>query len=222
MYCTASSGSPHDASAPRISPASAALLRNVSLPPRRIAAFPVLRHRRRDVDRDVRPGFVDHADHADRRAPLAQPHAVGQHPAVELLADRVGQRGDLPHVGRQRGQPLLVEHQPVEQRRAQPLRPAIGQVERVGSEHLGSRSIPARRRSPAARRPSRCGAASRACGRPAGRPFPSAQDQSCARLLLTAEACRCGVRQPARPCSPAGRRSRPTGSPAMRRMSAES
>ena len=74
-----------------------------------------------DVDGDVRPRLVDHADDADGDAPLAQPQAVREHAAIVFRADRIGQRGDAARVVGERGQPLLVQQQPVEQRLAQSL-----------------------------------------------------------------------------------------------------
>ena len=63
--------------------------------PRRKAALPDLRHSAGGVARDVRPVLVDDADDAERHAHPADPQAVGPDPAVDDLADRIGQRGHL-------------------------------------------------------------------------------------------------------------------------------
>ena len=56
-----------------------------------------LQAQRGGVDRDVRPRLVDDGDDAERDAHLAHVEPVGQPAAVDDLADRVGQRGDLAH-----------------------------------------------------------------------------------------------------------------------------
>ena len=97
--CTASAGRP--------SPASAAAQhrhqRRVGTRRRRTAAqqHRVARLERQPerVDGDVGPALVDDADHAERNPLLAQLQAVGQGPAAQHLADRVGQAGDLPQPG---------------------------------------------------------------------------------------------------------------------------
>ena len=58
-----------------------------------------LQAQRGGVDRDVRPRLVDDGDDAERHAHLAHVQPVGQPAAVDDLADRVGQRGDLAHAG---------------------------------------------------------------------------------------------------------------------------
>ena len=88
-----------------------------------------------NVDGDVRPRLVDHADDADGDAPPAQPQAIGQHPAIIFRADRIGQRGDAARIVGKRGQPLLVQQQPVKQRLAQPLGAARRDVLGVGSQY---------------------------------------------------------------------------------------
>ena len=59
-----------------------------------------LQAQRRGVDRHVRPGLVDDRDDAERHPHAPQLQAVGERLAVDHLADRIGQRGDLPHAGR--------------------------------------------------------------------------------------------------------------------------
>ena len=56
-----------------------------------------LQAQRGGVDRHVRARLVDDGDDAERHAHLAHVEAVGQAPAVDDLADRVGQRGDRAH-----------------------------------------------------------------------------------------------------------------------------
>ena len=75
-----------------------------------------LQRQRRGVDRHVRPRLVDDGDDAERDAHLAHVEPVRQPEAVDHLADRVGQRGDLAHAGGHRGDAALVERQPVHQR----------------------------------------------------------------------------------------------------------
>ena len=96
MYCTAAPGRPAR-SKRRLDD-----VRQRQVAAQRLAAaaqdgrIAGLEAQRGHVDRHVGPGLVDHADHADGDAPLAQAQAVGQHPALELRADRVGQGGDAP------------------------------------------------------------------------------------------------------------------------------
>ena len=67
-----------------------------------------LQAQRGGVDRDVRPRLVDDGDDAERHAHLAHVEAVGQPLAVDDLADRVGQRGDVAHaVGDRRDAPRV-------------------------------------------------------------------------------------------------------------------
>ena len=48
------------------------------------------------VDRHVRPRLVDHGDHAERHAQLAHLDPAAKRPALDLLADRIGQRRRSP------------------------------------------------------------------------------------------------------------------------------
>ena len=96
-----------------------------------------LQAQRGGVDRHVRPRLVDHRDHAERHAHLADVEPVGQPAAVDHLADRVGQRGDRAHAA-----PAIaairagVERQPVHQRaREARLAPGL-EVARVGLQDL--------------------------------------------------------------------------------------
>ena len=77
-----------------------------------------LQAQRGRVDRDVRPRLVDDGDDAERHALLAHVEPVGQPEALDHLADRVAQRGDVAHLRGDRADARLVEHQPVEQRGA--------------------------------------------------------------------------------------------------------
>ncbi len=75
-----------------------------------------LQAQRGRVDRDVGACLVDDRDHAERHAYLAHVEPVRQAPAVDHLADGVGQRRDLAHRARDRTDTRRVEAQPVEQR----------------------------------------------------------------------------------------------------------
>ena len=66
------------------------------------------------VDGDVGPALVDHADHAERHALLADLQTIGQRAAAQHLADRIGQPSDLAQSGGDAVDPLRVEGQPVE------------------------------------------------------------------------------------------------------------
>jgi hypothetical protein len=83
------------------------------------------------------PRLVDDADDPERHPDAAQLEPVGQPAAVDDLADRVGQRGDVAHLGGDRGDPGLVEAQAVEQRVAQRGLATGLHVARVGLEDLG-------------------------------------------------------------------------------------
>ena len=93
---TASAGSPNTSTAPRITSTSASLLLART---RRAAQQHRVARLQADaggVDGDVGPGLVDHPDHPERHADLAQLQPVGQRVAAHHLADRVGQRDELP------------------------------------------------------------------------------------------------------------------------------
>jgi hypothetical protein len=76
--------------------------------------------------------FIDDADDAERDAHAGQRHAVGAHGPVDFGADRVGQGGDgLDRVGN-RGEPILVEAQPVEHRRRQAAFASRLHIARIG------------------------------------------------------------------------------------------
>ena len=95
-----------------------------------------LQAQRRCVDRHVRSRLVHDRDHAQRHANLAHIEAVGQPAAVDHLADRVGERRDLPDRLRDLRQALLVEPQAVEQRVADLLLAPVLHVALVGREDL--------------------------------------------------------------------------------------
>ena len=95
-----------------------------------------LQAQRGGVDRDVRPRLVDHRDDAERRPRLGDVQAVGQPEPVDDLADRIRQRGDVAHLRGDRGDPLGIQQQPVQQRVGEPrLAPGL-QIPRVGLEDL--------------------------------------------------------------------------------------
>ena len=91
---------------------------------------------RRRVDRDVRARLIHDRDHAQRHAHLAHIQPIGQAPAIDHLADRVWQRNDLLHRAGDRLDPGLVQHEPVQQRVAQPGFRARLHVAGVGLQDL--------------------------------------------------------------------------------------
>ena len=113
-----------------------------------------LQAQRGGVDRHVRARLVDDGDDAERHAHLAHVEAVGQAVAVDHLADRVGERGDLAdRRGAIAADALLVEAQAVEQRVAE-LRVARPPACRARWPRGSPRAAPrGPRRSPRARRP---------------------------------------------------------------------
>ena len=66
------------------------------------------------VDGHVGTRLVDHGDDAERDADLAQLDAVVEAPAVDDLADGVGQGGDVLHGGLDVAQPVFVQQEPVD------------------------------------------------------------------------------------------------------------
>jgi hypothetical protein len=73
-----------------------------------------LQREARRVDGHVRPGFVDHADDAERDAHLAHVQPVGEQTAAQHLAHRVGQARDRQQTLGDAVDPLLGERQAVE------------------------------------------------------------------------------------------------------------
>ena len=59
------------------------------------------------VDGDVGPGLVDHRDDPERHAHLLDLQPFGSPPALDHLAHRVGQRGDVAQAAGDTPQPLL-------------------------------------------------------------------------------------------------------------------
>ena len=88
------------------------------------------------VDGDVGAGLVDDADDAERHADLAQVDAVREGRAADDLADRVGQRHHVPHVGGDRADPLGGEGQPVDDGLAGAGLTGLGDVLGVGLDDL--------------------------------------------------------------------------------------
>ena len=95
-----------------------------------------LQAQRRAVDRHVRPRLVDHGDDAERHPQLAHLEAAAKHAAVDLLADRIGQRRDRVDARGHRLDPLRRERQPVAKRLGQPLCALVRQVRSVRGEHV--------------------------------------------------------------------------------------
>ncbi len=103
----------------------------------RVAA---LQAERAGVRGDVGPALVDDADDAERRRHPLDDEAVGAGEGREHPADRIGQRRDLLEPARHRLDPRLVQREPVEERRRQVLRLAVGEIARVGGENVDARS----------------------------------------------------------------------------------
>ena len=64
-----------------------------------------LQAQRGGIDGDVGARLVDDGDDAQRHPDAAQRQPIGQRRAIDHLADRVGQGGDLAHAGRHGGGP---------------------------------------------------------------------------------------------------------------------
>ncbi len=102
-----------------------------------MAALPDFRHRRGRVGGDVRAGFVDDADDAERDAHLADLDAGRAVLDVGHLADRVGQRGDLLDAFGHAVDALLGQRQAVEQGGFEAGGAGGGQVFLVGGDQRG-------------------------------------------------------------------------------------
>ena len=87
------------------------------------------------IDGDVGACFIDDAQHADGNAAAREPHAVGQHPALNFTAHRVGQGDDLAGIGGEIGNAAFVEQQSVNQIVRQAFGLGILNIKRVGSEN---------------------------------------------------------------------------------------
>ncbi len=92
------------------------------------------------VGGDVGAALVDDADDAERHADARDPEPVGPGPVRQHVADRVGQRGDVFEPRRHRFEPLRVERQAVEQRRADPGARGLAEVVGIGGEDLVRRA----------------------------------------------------------------------------------
>ena len=86
---------------------------------------------------DVRAALVDDADDAERHPHALDGHAVRPRPALRHRADRIGERAH--HVERlgHGGDALVVERQPVEERRRRAGCLGLGQVLGIGGEDIG-------------------------------------------------------------------------------------
>ena len=111
-----------------------------------------LQAQRGGVDRDVRARLVDDGDHAQRDSNLAEVEPVGQAPAVDDLAHRVGQRGDRPRAVGDPAHPRLVERQAVHQARPRGRTNDRPRGRARWPRGSPAAAPPARRRSPSARR----------------------------------------------------------------------
>ena len=92
-----------------------------------------LQAKREHVEAYVRPGLVNHADHAERNGHFPDFHAVWPHPLVERQPQRRRQRGHVAHVGRNTGNPLRSELQSVVHRIGRIL---ARQILAVGRENI--------------------------------------------------------------------------------------
>jgi hypothetical protein len=100
---------------------------------------PALERETGSVDRDVRPGLVDHPDDAHRDPDLPQSHPVGQRRAAHDLTHRVGQGGELAQGVGDRDDPLAGQCEPVEESRGGAVLTPPRQVLGVGCHDLGGR-----------------------------------------------------------------------------------
>jgi hypothetical protein len=89
------------------------------------------------IARHVRPVLVDDRHDAQRHPDLSDLEAVGPHPSVEQLADRVGQRGDLAQPVGHAGDAPVGEAQTVERARLHAACGGALGVAGVGGEDLG-------------------------------------------------------------------------------------
>ena len=96
-----------------------------------------LQRQRAGVGGHVRPALVDHADHAERHAHALDGHAVRPGPGFRDLADRIGQRAHHVEAVGHRRDALVVERQPVEERRGRAGGLGVGDVLGIGGEDVG-------------------------------------------------------------------------------------
>ena len=102
---------------------------------------PTLECKRGEVDCDVRPGLVDDPNDPEWNTDLAEAQAILQGGAPHGLPHRVDERGDLANRNGKPVQPRVVETQTILQPGAQPVLPAIGEIEVVRFEDAGSAAL---------------------------------------------------------------------------------
>ena len=95
-----------------------------------------LEAKRAGVGGHIGAALVDHADDAERRRHALDNEAIGTGVGREHAPDRIGQGGDLLDPERHRLDPSRIEREPVDQRRAQVLRPSIRAIELIGGQNL--------------------------------------------------------------------------------------
>ena len=93
------------------------------------------------IDGDVGAALVDHRDHAERDADLADLQAVGAVVAAHDLADGIGQGGQRAQAVGHRGHPRLVEGQAVDHRLGRAVGPRGLDVLGVGGQDVGGAGI---------------------------------------------------------------------------------
>ena len=113
---TASTGSPTEEIASRITLAIARFDSSAPAEPRSMTELPDRRQRRGGVRRHVRPVLIDDPDHTERNADAANLEPVREHPAFDDLTDRVGEVRHRPHRGSHLFDALLAQPQPVDDR----------------------------------------------------------------------------------------------------------
>ena len=95
-----------------------------------------LEAKRRGVDGHVRAALVDHEDHAQRNADLADFEPIGAAAGADRFADRIGQRGDLRQRTRHLVDTLGRERQPVDRGGIETMCRGRGDVSGVGVQDL--------------------------------------------------------------------------------------
>ncbi|MEJ0042890.1 MAG: hypothetical protein WDM81_12100 [Rhizomicrobium sp.] len=95
-----------------------------------------LQAQRAGIRRHIGPALIDHPDHADRRGNARDIEPARHRPARQFAPDGIGQRGHVFHAFRHRLDALVVQRQPVEQRRGQARRLARRDVLRVGRKNV--------------------------------------------------------------------------------------
>ena len=97
------------------------------------AGVSALETEREHVQRHVRTGFIDYADHPERHRDLPQLQPVWQRTLQQDAPQRRRKRCDVPHIGRNGLNAGIRQHKPVVERRG---RVHTRQVLRIGAEQF--------------------------------------------------------------------------------------